>query len=69
VERANVGEKGKKAAIRFNLPAESVAHIAVAALFKGKAEVITGGSGKISAFFAWLLPKFMVEGVAKKLYD
>jgi hypothetical protein len=24
---------------------------------------------KLSAFFAWLLPKSVVEGVAKKLYD
>jgi hypothetical protein len=24
---------------------------------------------KLSAFFAWLLPKTVVEGVAKKLYD
>ncbi|MFI5195297.1 MAG: SDR family NAD(P)-dependent oxidoreductase [Chitinophagales bacterium] len=67
--RANIGEKGRKAAARFNMSPETVAHIAVNALFKRKAEVITGGTNKLSAFFAWLLPKNLVEGVAKKLYD
>jgi hypothetical protein len=31
--------------------------------------VIVGGVNKLSAFLAWLLPKTLVEGVAKKLYD
>jgi len=31
--------------------------------------VITGPANKLSAFFAWLLPKSLVESVAKKLYD
>ena len=67
--RANVGEKGQKAAARFNMSPEAVAHIAVDSLFKRKPEVITGGMNKLSAFFAWLLPKSLVEGVARKLYD
>ncbi len=67
--RANIGKKGQKAAARFNMSPETVAHIAVNALFKRKTEVITGGMNKLSAFFAWLLPKNVVEGAAKKLYD
>jgi len=69
VNRANIGEKGQKAAARFNMSPETVAHIAVDSLFKRKSEVITGGMNKLSAFFAWLLPKSLVEGIAKKLYD
>jgi uncharacterized protein len=69
VNRANIGETGQKAAARFNMSPESVAHIAVDSLFKRKAEVITGAMNKLSAFFAWLFPKSMVEGIAKKLYD
>ncbi|MDP4130769.1 MAG: SDR family oxidoreductase [Bacteroidota bacterium] len=69
VNRANIGKKGQKAAARFNMSPETVAHIAVSSLFKRKTEVITGGMNKLSAFFAWLLPKSVVEGVAKKLYD
>ncbi len=69
INRANVGEKGQKAAARFNISPETVAHIAVNSLFSRKAEVITGGMNKLSVFFAWLLPKSMLEGIAKKLYD
>jgi short-subunit dehydrogenase len=64
-----VGEKGQKAAARFNMSPETVAHIAVKSLFRRKAEVITGSMNKLSAFFAWLMPKSMVEGIAKSLYD
>jgi short-subunit dehydrogenase len=69
VSRANVGPKGQKAAARFNMTPQSVALIAVENLFRRRPEVITGGMNKLVAFFAWLLPKSMVEGIAKKLYD
>jgi len=69
VNRANIGSKGKKAAERFNMSPQTVARIAVDSLFRKRPEVITGFSNKLSAFFAWLLPKTLVEGVAKKLYD
>src|SRR5450631_4287021 len=69
VNRANVGAKGKKTAEKFNMSADAVAHIAVDSLFRRRPEVITGGLNKLSAFFAWLLPKTIVEGIAKKLYD
>jgi short-subunit dehydrogenase len=69
VNRANVGAKGQKAAERFNMSPQKVARIAVDSLFRRKPELITGNLNKLSAFFAWLLPKTLVEGVAKKLYD
>ncbi len=69
IDRANIGEKGQKAAARFNMSPETVAHIAIDSLFKRRAEVITGGINKLTAFFIWLLPKRLVESVAKKLYD
>jgi len=69
VNRANVGTKGQKAADQFNMSPQAVARIAVDSLFRRKPEVITGGLNKLSAFFAWLLPKSVVEGIAMKLYD
>jgi hypothetical protein len=69
VNRANVGVKGQKAAERLNMSPQAVAHIAVESLFRRRPEVITGGLNKLSVFFAWLLPKVMIEGIAKKLYD
>jgi short-subunit dehydrogenase len=69
VNRAQVGPKGQKAAERFNMSPQKVAEIAVESLFRKRPEVITGTANKLSAFFAWLLPKTLVEGIAKKLYD
>jgi uncharacterized protein len=69
VNRANVGTKGRKAAEQFNMSPEKVSQIAVDSLFRRRPEVITGFMNQLSAFFAWLLPKSLVEGVAKKLYD
>jgi len=69
VNRAGIGAKAQKAAARFNMSPETVAQIAVESLFRRKPEVITGATNKLGAFFAWLLPKGVVEGVAKKLYD
>jgi hypothetical protein len=69
VNRANIGTKGQKAAERLNMSPQAVAKIAVESLFRRRPEVITGGLNKLSAFFAWLLPKTLIEGIAKKLYD
>jgi short-subunit dehydrogenase len=69
VNRANIGVKGQKTAERFNMSPQTVARIAINSLFRRKPEVITGGMNKISAFFAWLLPKSIIEGIAMKLYD
>jgi uncharacterized protein len=69
VNRAQIGSKGKKMAERFNMLPATVAQIAVEGLFRRRPEIITGGMNKLNAFFAWVLPKTIVEGVAKKLYD
>ena len=69
VNRANIGKKGQKAAEKFNMSPQTVAHIAVESLLRRRPEVITGGLNKLSTFFVWLLPKSVVEGVAQKLYD
>ena len=69
VNRAHIGPKGRKAAERFNMSPQTVAMISVDSLFRKTPEVITGAMNKLSAFFAWLLPKGIVEGVAMKLYD
>jgi uncharacterized protein len=69
VNRANVGAKALKAAERFNMSPHTVARIAIEGLFNRRPEVITGGLNKLNAFFAWLLPKSLIEGIAKKLYD
>ena len=69
INRANIGAKGIKAAERVNMSPQSVARIAVDSLFRRKPEVITGTMNKLVTFFVWLLPKTIIEGVAKKLYD
>lgn len=67
--RAQLGEKGKKAAARLNMTPAAVAAIAVKAMLAGKAEVITGMVNKLGAAMAWLLPKGLVERTAMKIYE
>jgi short-subunit dehydrogenase len=67
--RAQLGEKGMKAAEKFNMPPETVASLAVKGMLAGKTEVITGFINKIGAAMAWLLPKTMVERTAMKIYE
>jgi uncharacterized protein len=67
--RAQVGEKGMKAAEKFNMTPEAVALIAVRAMLAGKPEVITGFVNKVGAAMAWLLPKTLVERTAMKIYE
>jgi short-subunit dehydrogenase len=69
VNRANIGARALKAAERVNMSPKVVARIAVNSMFKRRPEVITGGVNKLSAFFAWLLPKSLIENIAKNLYD
>jgi len=69
VNRANVPEKGRKTAERFNMTPAAVAEVAVKTMLQKKPERIVGLSNKLSAFLAWLMPKPLVETVAKKLYD
>jgi hypothetical protein len=67
--RAQVGEKAMKMAKKVNMQADEVARIAVDAMFKGKAEVVTGLLNKLGAFMAWLLPKKTVEKASAKIYE
>jgi short-subunit dehydrogenase len=67
--RAQVGEKGLKAAQKLNMTPAAVASAAVKAMLAGKAEVITGFVNKLGAAMAWLLPKTLVERTAMKLYE
>jgi short-subunit dehydrogenase len=68
VERAQIGEKGLKAASRVNMQPGDVARIAVNSMLAGKAEVIVGMVNKLGAFASWLLPKAMIEQTVMKIY-
>ncbi|HZE84456.1 MAG TPA: SDR family oxidoreductase, partial [Puia sp.] len=59
--RAQIGEKGMKAAAKLNMTPAAVASIAVRAMLAGRAEVVTGFINKLGAAMAWLLPKSLVE--------
>ena len=67
--RANVGEKGKKAAAKLNMTPEDVAAIAVQKMFARKIEVITGFINKLGAALAWLAPKSIAEKTAASIYE
>jgi uncharacterized protein len=67
--RAQLGEKGLKAAQKLNMTPAAVASAAVKAMLAGKTEVITGFINKLGAAMAWLLPKTLVERTAMKLYE
>jgi short-subunit dehydrogenase len=67
--RAQIGEKGMKAAAKLNMTPAAVASIAVKAMLAGRPEVITGLVNKLGAAMAWLLPKTLVERTAMKIYE
>lgn len=67
--RAQLGEKGMKAAAKFNMNPQVVASLAVKAMLAGRTEVITGFVNKLGAVMAWLLPKSLVEKTAMKIYE
>jgi short-subunit dehydrogenase len=67
--RAQLGEKGMKAAEKLNMTPEAVASLAVKAMVAGKAEIITGFVNKLGAAMAWLLPKTLVERTAMKISE
>lgn len=66
--RANQREKARKAAEKFHVPPQSVAIIAVKAMFAGKREVIVGFINKLAVFLAWLAPKAVTENTAANIY-
>lgn len=69
VTRAQIGEKGRKAAERVNMTPAEVAKQAVDATLAGKAEVVTGLINEVGKFMAWLMPKGLVEQTAGSIYE
>ncbi|ADB38468.1 SDR family NAD(P)-dependent oxidoreductase [Spirosoma linguale] len=69
VDRAQIGDKGRKAAEKVNMTPEEVARQAVEATLAGKTEVVTGFLNKAGKFMAWLLPKGLVEQTAGSIYE
>jgi len=67
--RANVPEKGLRAAEKISMKPEEVARIAVDSMFRKKAETITGFITKATTFFVKLLPKALSEKTAAKFYQ
>lgn len=67
--RANVPEKGLKAAEKISMTPEAVARIAVNSMFKKKTEVLTGFITKATIFFVKMLPKKISERTAAKFYQ
>lgn len=68
-DRAQVGEKGQKAAQKVNMTPDDVAKIGLDAMFDKKPEVIAGLLNKIGAAGAWLMPKWVAEKIAGGIYD
>lgn len=66
--RAQMNEKTKKTAVKFNMSPEEVARIAVKALFASKREVVPGFINKLGVCLVWLLPKVFVEKTASSIY-
>lgn len=69
VDRAQIGEKGRKAAQKVNMTPQAVARQAVEATLAGQTEVVTGFLNKAGKFMAWLLPKGLVEKTAGSIYE
>lgn len=68
-DRAQIGQKGRKAAEKVNMTPEDVARQAVEAMLAGKTELVTGLLNKAGKLMAWLLPKGLVEKTAGSIYD
>ncbi|MEC5146562.1 SDR family NAD(P)-dependent oxidoreductase [Chitinophaga sp. 212800010-3] len=69
VNRARMNEHTRSIAQRFNMTAESVAKIAIAGLFKGKAEIVPGFTNKLNAWLPKFFPKAFVEKIAAGIYE
>jgi len=68
-DRAQIGQKARDLAKKVTMSADTVAKMAVNAMYAGKTEVITGAINKLGAFLVWLLPKKLIENSAKKIYQ
>jgi short-subunit dehydrogenase len=71
MERAGMDKVKKivKQAKKVEMQADVVAEFGINAMLQGKAEVIPGIVNKVGAFANRLVPKNLVEGVAKGLYS
>ena len=69
IARAQIGEKGRKAAERVNMTPTEVARQSIDATLAGRAEVVTGVVNKMGKLMAWLLPKGLVEQAAGSIYE
>jgi uncharacterized protein len=69
VSRAQISEKGLKAAAKVNMTPQAVAQIAVEATLNQKNEVVTGWLNKLSTFLVWLAPKAITEKAAAGIYE
>lgn len=71
MERAGMDKVKKIArqAAKFNMQADVVAEFGIDAMLKSKAEVVPGMANKVGVFANRLMPKNVVEGVAKGLYS
>ena len=69
VDRAKIGEKGRRAAAKVNMQPQEVAKIAVEATLAGKTEVVVGWLNKLTIFGVWLLPKRLIEKLAAGIYE
>jgi uncharacterized protein len=69
VNRARMSEYARKKAIRYYMSPDDVAKIAIAGMFRGKAEIIPGVSNKLHSVLPKFFPKSFVEKVAGKIYQ
>jgi short-subunit dehydrogenase len=59
----------KKIAAKFSMKADTVAEMAVKAMFKGKTEAIPGFVNQFSVFMTYILPKSWIEKIAADIYE
>ncbi len=71
MERAGMegSRKIMKQAKKFNMLPDEVAEFGVKAMLHNKAEVIPGFGNKVGAYSSKILPKAIVEGIAKGIYS
>ena len=67
IERAGM-QSMKDRAEKFSMRPETVAKIGIAAMLKGKAEIIPGFVNWISVKLTYLVPKSITEKIAEGLY-
>lgn len=68
VNRARMNDYAKKKAVSYYMSPEVVARIAVAGMFRKKAEIIPGVSNKLHSVLPKFFPKSFVEKIAGNIY-